>query len=199
VSGVNDYYKNIPRVDLNFPDYDEDSENLYLRGVVEGSSRFALMDCKNIVHGYLGSKIEFCDLFGRGNELIHVKRFGGSSVLSHLFAQGSVSGELMLTDKDFRVKVREKLPASHRGQVSEDRPSPDKHPVIFAIISTSSGPLNLPFFSRLSLRHAASRLKGFGYQVSLAKIGVTENRKMLLKAGAKPRRNARRRLVDEVP
>ena len=40
-------------------------------------------------------------------QFIHVKhRKGGSAGLSHLFAQGSVSAEILLGDKEFRKKAR---------------------------------------------------------------------------------------------
>ncbi len=51
------------------------------------------MDKKNIPYGGGYSRIEFCDLFSKSKQMIHVKRYGGSSVLSHLFNQGLVSGE----------------------------------------------------------------------------------------------------------
>jgi uncharacterized protein (TIGR04141 family) len=192
VDEVNASFREIPQVELGFPDYDDDSENLYLKRIAAGQDHYALMDSKNILHGPLGSKVEFCDLFGQNNDVIHAKKYGGSSVLSHLFAQGSVSGELMLTDPEFRKKVRSILPATHLTKVPVERPSPDEYRIIFAVISTSDRPLSLPFFSRLSLRHAARRLSGFGYKVVLAKIGVAESRKKIHKKGTKPRKHLRR-------
>jgi uncharacterized protein (TIGR04141 family) len=193
VEEVNASFKGISHIELGFPDYDDDSETLYLKRIASGQDFYALMDSKNIPHGPLGSKVEFCDLFGQNNDLFHVKKYGGSSLLSHLFAQGSVSGELMLTDTEFRQKVREVLPVTHLAKVPVEKPSPDEYRVVFAVISTSDRPLSLPFFSRLSLRHAARRLRGFGYEVVLAKIGVTEARKKLQKKGNKPRKRVRRR------
>ncbi|HEY0558013.1 MAG TPA: DUF6119 family protein, partial [Thermoanaerobaculia bacterium] len=46
--------------------------------------------------------------------------------------------------------------------------------VVLAIVSKSLKPLNLPFFAKLSLRHAAQRLEIFGYRVALAKIGTDQ-------------------------
>lgn len=193
VAEVDASFKGVKQIELGFPDYDDDSEALYLKRVAAGQDYYALMDSRNILHGPLGSKVEFCDLFGQNNDLIHVKKYGGSSVLSHLFAQGSVSGELMLIDQDFRRKVRAMLPITHSEKISIEKPLPDEYRVVFAVISTSERPLSLPFFSRLSLRHATRRLRGFGYEVVLAKVGVTEERKKLSKKGSKPRKRARRR------
>src|SRR2546425_6910223 len=33
------------------------------------------------------SRVEFCDLYTDSQDIIHIKRYGGSSVLSHLFAR----------------------------------------------------------------------------------------------------------------
>lgn len=181
VEEVNQSFQRIPRIELPLPEYDDDSEGLYLKRTSDRDSRFALMDQKFIFRGPAGSKVEFCDLFTSDNDIIHVKKYGDSSVLSHLFSQGLVSGELFVVDPDFRKEAQDFLPISHRDSISLDRPSPDKFRVIFAIISQSIKPLSLPFFSRLSLRHASRRLRGFGYRVALAKIPVAELRRKLKK------------------
>ena len=66
----------------------------------------AVMDRKNIRYGGGASRIEFCDLFINKRTLLHVKRYGGSSAMSHLFSQGVVSATLFLQDRDFRQKVQ---------------------------------------------------------------------------------------------
>ena len=45
------------------------------------------------------TKIEFCDLYGRDKEIVNIKRYTGSSELSHLFQQGVVSGELFAREQ----------------------------------------------------------------------------------------------------
>jgi uncharacterized protein (TIGR04141 family) len=189
VQEVNQSFNRIERVDLGLPEYQDGSEGRYLQRVhkAEGD-RYALMDQKFIAQGPVGSKVEFCDLFSRDKEIIHVKRYGSASVLSHLFSQGLVSGDLLFVDPEFRGKVRELLPDSHREQVTTERPSTPDFKIIFAIISQSTKPLSLPFFSRLSLRHAARRLEGFGYKVALAKIEVEEEHKKIKKFGSRTRR-----------
>ncbi len=132
------------------------------------------MDQRNIVYGGSHSKIEFCDLYSNQREIFHVKRYGQSSALSHLFAQGLVSGELFQRDEHFRREVNRKLPVSHRLESPKDRPARDHFRVIFAIITDKPGALQLPFFSRLNLRHAASRLEMYGFRVAKAKIVVEE-------------------------
>ena len=68
------------------------------------------MDGRLVSYGGGHSKIEFCDVYTADRKMIHVKRYGGSSVLSHLFAQGLVSAELFAGDAEFRKKLNDKLP-----------------------------------------------------------------------------------------
>ena len=55
-----------------------------------------------------------------------------------------------------------------------DRPAASDYQVIFAIISSSDSDLELPFFSKVSLRNATRRLETYGYTVALQKIKIEE-------------------------
>src|SRR3989338_8681941 len=155
---------------LALPAYQHKNENDYKEKIAQNDNQFCCMDRKNISHGGGYSKIEFCDLLTKDKKLIHVKHYGGSSVLSHLFSQGVVSGELFIADKDFRKKVNEKLSSSHKISNTENRPNASDYEVIFAIISSSEKDLEIPFFSKVSLRNAKRRLETYGYKVALQKI-----------------------------
>lgn len=137
---------------------------------VAGESSYCLMDKKLIRHGGGYSQIEFCDLFTKDKKIIHIKHYGGSSVLSHLFSQGLVSGEMFLRDKKFREKVNSNLGEGFKLPDVVKRPNSSEYEIVFGIISASSKPLELPFFSKVSLRNAVNRLETFGYPVSLVKI-----------------------------
>jgi len=137
---------------------------------------------------YLGGAMEFCDIFSKSKELIHIKRYGGSATLSHLFYQGMASAEFFQTDQQYRKLICDKLPASFRVFDAATRPQFDEYHVVYGIISRSEKPLSMPFFSRVGIRHAVRRLRGFGFQVSLAKIGVSDDRKKLQKVRPKQRR-----------
>jgi uncharacterized protein (TIGR04141 family) len=93
-------------------------------------------------------------------------------------------------DKDYRRLVRQKLPAAFQNLIHQDRPKSDEYYVIYAIISRSARNLTMPFFSRVGIRHAIRRLEGLGYRVSLAKIGVTQARRITEKI--RPKANMRR-------
>lgn len=178
VKEVDDYFAAIPKSKIKLPEYDHKSEGEYnARVVAESKGVHALMDRKMIFIGGGRSQIEFCDLFSAENEIVHVKRYGGSNMLSHLFAQGVVSGQLFLADGKFRAAVNKKLPKSHQFPNVDLRPTPDKYNIVFAIINRDkSDKVVLPFFSRLNARQAVQSLAdGYGYRVSLLGIPATEN------------------------
>lgn len=172
VNQINNDYNQVRDADslVDLPMYTYKNENEYNEKVAENNQDFCCMDRKNISHGGGYSKIEFCDLFTKDKKLVHVKRYGGSAVLSHLFSQGVASGELFIADADFRKKVNEKLSDSHKIANVADRPVASEYQVIFAIISASANDLEVPFFSKVSLRTAKRRLETYGYKVALQKI-----------------------------
>jgi len=175
VNEVNDSFQQFPRYPQSLPQYNDSSETVYCERVAkESSGMYALMDRKTIQIGGGYSKVEFCDLFSRPKDLIHIKRYGGSSVLSHLFAQGLVAGEAFRSDAKFRRDVNELLPKTHRLANPDQPPNAADFQIVFAIVSDSPDELILPFFSRINLRHAARRLQAYGFRIALAKISVDE-------------------------
>ena len=182
VDEVNQAYKLIENFTPSLPEYNHDSESHYNTDVANANPKnFALMDCKNISYGGGQSRFEFCDLYSNTRDIIHVKRYGNSSVLSHLFAQGLNSGELFQTDPKFRKSVNDILPDGFKLFDTSTRPPQSDYQVVFAVISNAPGELTLPFFSRLNLKHAARRLEGYGYKVAKAKIGVNSTKSILKK------------------
>ena len=152
-------------------DEHEDAYNARVSGDSEG--HLVLMDRVMISHPGMASPIEFCDLFSDERRLFHVKRYGQSSILSHLFMQGLVSANSLLSDAQFRLAVNKHLPPSHELADPNSRPLPSAYEVVFAIGSSEVGPLRLPFFSRVTLRNVVRSLtQSFGYRVSLVKIRV---------------------------
>jgi len=58
--------------------------------------------------------------------------------------------------------------------------------VIFAIVSESDEEnVSIPFFSRISLKHAIARLQAIGFVVSIAKISVDATKKITKKYAVK--------------
>ena len=158
---------------VSLPDYNHASEGAYNAGVAAADHRYAHMDRKNIWYGGKQSQIEVCDLFFE-RKLIHVKHFRSSAELSHLFFQGIVSAQAIVTDPLFRKEFNKRLPNSHKLADSKARIDPREWSVVYAVVSKHSGHLDLPFFSRVTLRNAARSLGAIGYQIGV--VAVRDNR-----------------------
>jgi uncharacterized protein (TIGR04141 family) len=177
VANVNSYYASIPRYMSQLPEYSDSSEQTYCQRVaIAHPDRYALMDRKLIPIGGGYNKIEFCDLYTPDRDLIHIKRYAASSVLSHLFSQGVVSGESFRMDPPFRMAVSELLPLNYKLSEPAKTPDTSAYRIVFGVVSDQPSPsLTLPFFSRVNLKHAAMRLQGYGYKVAVAKIAVARD------------------------
>lgn len=142
------------------------------------SHSYHLLDKKLIKSNRTTTPIELCDLMTDNKQFIHVKhRKGGSAGLSHLFAQGSVSAEILLGDKEFRKKARDVLKRVSNGlqdSVSLDSFKSDGVEVVFLILGEDSISLkkNLPFFSKVNLSKAFENLSQRGFKVSIAGVGT---------------------------
>lgn len=188
VKQVNEAVAGIPDYERTLSEYDDASEGHYVKRVAKADPKhFAAMEGKTIVYGGGASKIEFCVLITAKRDLIHIKRYGQSAALSHLFAQGLTSGELFQTDPDFRRALNAKLPTDHRLADTAKRPKQGDYGVVFAVVSDRPGPLVLPFFSRLNLKHAMRRLDGYGFRVAKAKILVSDARAKLQRIRSRKR------------
>jgi len=176
VQRTNEDFKKIARSKRKMPTYQDDGEGEYnARVATFFPQEFALLDDKQkIFHGGGHGQVEVCDLFSVDRELIHVKIYGKSSVFSHLFAQGFVSGQLIQIDQNFRKKVKAKLKAPFSELIPVvEKPAQDEFRIVYAVISAEPGEdLQLPFFSRVNLNNTAQILRGFGYKVELLKIPV---------------------------
>jgi len=130
----------LPEANAALPPFVDQSEQEYNSRVAEEAPAvFCLMDRKLILFRGAANKIEFCDLFaGNEKQIIHVKRYGGSSVLSHLFSQGVVSATLFAAEADFRCRVNEELSAVHRIAEPLEKPGPNEYEVVFAVVSKST-------------------------------------------------------------
>ena len=148
------------------PNYVEGDEWAYNVGVANSYPDACCMDRKVIMHGGGHNRIEFCDILTRDKKIIHVKKYGGSSILNHLFAQGVISGELFMSDEDFRDKLNHELPDGYKLANVHARPNAQEYEIVYAIISKSPNPLDIPFFSKVSLRNARRRLTSYGYAVT---------------------------------
>lgn len=158
---------------IKFPSYkhsNEEEYNEFCSKVINGLN----CDQKFIKYGGGGSKIELCDILTEDGSLIHVKKMGGSSVLSHLFSQGLVSAELLVSDDTFREKAIKEipLPLIYTDIMQKDVYNSKKRSVCFVIIDDRQNAFNrLPFFSKITLRNVNRRLRvsGFDCRVNFVK------------------------------
>jgi uncharacterized protein (TIGR04141 family) len=163
---INDFYAGMHRSKLMLPGYSQKGEGDYNEMVAEVQSENCVCMDRRLI-----GRVEFCDLLFKSGALVHVKRYGASSSLSHLFAQGMVSGQLFVSDEGFLRDLNRKLPRGYKLADPAAKIAASDYEIVFAIISDQIGEdLTIPFFSRLNLRHAAKVLEGYGYKVSLLKI-----------------------------
>lgn len=125
------------------------------------------------------ANLEVCDFVSHSKQLIHLKDSASSAPLSHLFNQGLVSAEALRRDSTVRTKFRRvadqrETEFSRNGFVgllpTATRILPAEWTVVFGVLKKKgvrSGTLDLPFFSKVSLRAAADRISLMGYQVEL--------------------------------
>lgn len=127
------------------------------------------MDCKLINTGQSYSQFEFCDVYTQDRQMIHVKKYGGSSVIGHLFNQGLVSG-VNITDSAIRKLVNHEL--EYKFRLPEDnRFFPSNYEIIYLIITKKKDERpKIPFFSKVVLMYIVKTLRGYGYKVSLKNV-----------------------------
>jgi len=178
VKRTNEQFSKANRSKLLLPLYQGNGEGKYNASVANSEpDQYQLLDAHLVRHGGGAGKVEVCDLLSRAGHLLHVKLYGKSSVLSHLFAQGFVSGQLIQTDGDFRAKVANMLKGPFDGLIrAAERPKDQELTIVFAVISESPGDeLRLPFFSRVNFNNTAKALMGYGFRVELLKVAVDPN------------------------
>jgi uncharacterized protein (TIGR04141 family) len=174
VTEVNSFYNGIEESSVELPPYNTRNEPEYNNYIAANfADEFDLMDRKIIRIGGGRSSVEFCDLYTKSKNMIHVKKYGGSSVLSHLFQQGVVSGELFISDENFRNEVNNRLSDDYKMDDIKSRPDPREYEICYAIMSDIPEDLNLPFFSKVVMKHAVKRLQAYGYKVTKKKIPIS--------------------------
>lgn len=167
VSSINDYYNSISLSNIIFPNNTNDREDEYNKKLNKSLSNSLLMDKETVrVTGMGKSSIEVCDVLSSDKYLIHVKKNGGSSYLSHLFNQAAVSGEMLL-DINFRNEVNKKM-----GKIVFDNSFiSSQYTVVLAIITKNNEERpKIPFFSKVSIQYAIDGLRRKGYNVEIKNI-----------------------------
>lgn len=150
------YFNN--KSDLNFIDCNYKDEATYNRELSRQKNLICL-DRNTVFYGGGQSQIEVCDILDENNKkLIHIKKYSGSSALSHLFSQGLVSMQLLIRDTEFLKKVEQKI-SSLKGSSFSFNGNAREYTIVYGIITKSgSQHLNIPFFSKVNLNSVCDRL-----------------------------------------
>lgn len=189
---INAFIRGLPATKVSLPSCDEGlSEGEYNESTAAGALSLLLLDKKTVRIRGRTTPIEICDLLSDGGCFIHVKRKLNSSSLSHLFAQGFVSADLLLRSQEYRIAALDRIwkeaggtPTTATGVPSyttrfsifdPGEITPRDFEVSYAIIAkwnNKSLEEALPFFSKVNLRRYAEDLRRIGYKVSVARIDV---------------------------
>lgn len=168
----------IPLSELEFPVYRGETEPAYNSRVGDSlPDSFIHLDAKPVrIPGE--TTFEACDLVSATGALIHVKRKGKSSVLSHLFLQAANSCELLRRSEEAQ-RLFHKLLAEHarsprllarvQSVLAEATRNRDELEVAFVFLGDWKDRTiaNLPLFSRISLVNEARRVRSLGYRVTV--------------------------------
>jgi uncharacterized protein (TIGR04141 family) len=181
VARIDQELARIPASALPYPPYRGQTEPAYNTMVGENyPDDFILLDRALIeLPGEYG--VEASDLVSSSGALIHVKRKGKSSVLSHLFLQAANSCELLrrspLARDQFMTLIRERAKSdqivtaveSAYAKAAERR---EEIEVAFAFLGDWRGKTiaNLPLFSRISMVTEARRVSNLGFRPTVALI-----------------------------
>ena len=188
VKEIDGFYSKIPSYNGALPLYKHKDEEEYNKELVASSGgAWSLMDRKLLKVGGIHDKVEFCDVYQPG-VLLHIKHYGSSNVLGHLFSQGLVSGELLKGHAQYVDLANAHLVAGHKLPAGNTVPRDvSGYKIVFCVISQSSKPgLHLPFFSKVVLKSVCTRLRELGYGgVMLSKIECDKNFVLTKKLAAK--------------
>ncbi|MEN6325275.1 MAG: DUF6119 family protein [Syntrophomonas sp.] len=176
---VNNEYQSIPISNIPFIPYEskgkqEYSEDNYNEELVKalGNAKLLHKVVEIPYGGGQGNKIEVCDVMTLDKNLIHIKKNGGSSQLSHLFNQAAVSAEALL-DEGFRNKLHSKLAEKRYKELIDPSFNPNSYKIIIAIINeTKNQRPKIPFFSRVAIRYTTRVISNMGYKVELKNIDM---------------------------
>lgn len=172
---VEKYISEVPELDLNLPEADSSQDEGAYNVVAAEQVNGVCLDGKTIGVGGV-DRVEICDILTKDGYFIHVKKRGRSSTLSHLFAQGVASAELLLSDEDFLKDAAKKVSeakANFKSAIPKILGSRAKIKVAYVVLSRGQRPdkpYGLPFFSMVSMKAATERLRRSGVEVHAKEI-----------------------------
>lgn len=149
---------------------DEGQYNARLAASLQG----ICLDEKNVSIGGRTNRLEVCDVGLLDKNLIFSKKRSSSSTLSHLWFQATVSMQALLSDADYRQRVRNKITSldSSFSDLAADGVKGSDFTVNYLILGVNSEnpTARLPFFSQVALYQANRRLRSMGVPVSISGV-----------------------------
>jgi len=138
-------------------------EKDYIEDICKDDGNLILMDRKLVT---IRTQFEICDILNKEDKtFIHLKKYGASSVLSHLFAQAFNSADLFasaIERADMIAKIREQ-DATFDGDDNRNN-----YGVILGIIAkkepAAGKHLQMPFFSKMNMVATKERIEKLGYK-----------------------------------
>lgn len=165
---VNNYYNTALICDIPMPDCrllpDVETEEDYNERATSTRHGAVKWD-RQLINPFSETPFELCDIFDRQTKsFIHIKKDTGSAALSHLFFQGSVSGELVRIDT-VRRQILERKPEMN-DSIDEHSFAASSYTIVYGIIEKDNPNYDrpkIPFFSKVSFRQVATILNLYGY------------------------------------
>ena len=174
---IEEFYDSIEKVDIIGPTTCKNEREL-IADIEKNRPDLLKLDQQKInPAGVRYANLEPCDFFSKTKQFIHLKDGNSSGSISHLWSQGVVSAEAFVSDDDFRKKLRKTVKDLGGGfevalPKAGEKVVRDDFKVVYGIMRQpyADGSLGLPFFSKVSLQTAASRIAQFGIPVALELI-----------------------------
>jgi len=117
------------------------------------------------------SKFEFCDVFTKSKDIMHVKKYSGAASISHLLYQAHVSGSMFANDSEVREELAKKATIKKLQFQTKVNPPTFKtsdYKIILIIGAKKKEKLNklLSFFCKISMAHKYRVLTNMGFEVA---------------------------------
>lgn len=166
----------LPPVGLTLPSiYEGETEQAYNARCADENADLILFD-RELVHLPGHSSIEACDLLSAAGHFINVKRQTRSATLSHLFAQGTVSLELLWQYPAFRAAVLRQAEGRGWALPFTEAGITDRAGItcVYAVSTKKTGSLCdvLPFFSKVNLRNHKAMIESMGYRIAACIVPI---------------------------
>lgn len=181
LTSLNNFIDQIVPFTGSMPKRTTENENQFIDLFAEDKYKVLILH-KNLIHRTGSTPIEVCDILYPTGHLLHLKYGAHSSLLSHLFSQAAVSGELLIIDDEFKSKLKDVIKTAAVKKNNADITQyqfmytnfqPSVCTIVLGIITTKPyGNLSkiLPFFSKINLRAFCKSYQRMGYKYEIAQI-----------------------------